>query len=132
MRSERLLETQYTSKPVAPGLNASSLVRGLRAAVAVHRFSSRRVFVFGALTLFGDGYVFPEIVWCSERYVALRDDEFLYAGGESSVEYAGGSGYRRLEKVFDQQVSQKKMRIWLLRTSRITSGVEAWASGDAT
>ena len=53
-------------------------------------------FFFGALTLFGDGYVFPEIVWCGERCDALCDDEFLYAGGEGCVEYAGGPGNRGL------------------------------------
>ena len=51
---------------------------------------------FGALTLLGDGYVFPEIVWCGERCDALCDDDFLYAGGEGGVKYAGGPGYRGL------------------------------------
>ena len=54
------------------------------------------LFFFGALTLFGDGYVFPEIVGCGERHDALCDDEFLYAGCESGVEYAGSPGDRGL------------------------------------
>jgi hypothetical protein len=48
--------------------------------------------------LFGDGYVFPEIIWRGERHYALCDDEFLYAGGNSSVEYAVGPGNGGLEK----------------------------------
>lgn len=52
-----------------------------------------------SLTHFGDGLVLSAIVQRSERYRAPRDDDFLDAGGESSVQYARGPSNGRLEKV---------------------------------
>ena len=58
-------------------------------------------------TGFGKGYVFPEITRRGERYNALCDDEFLDAGGESSVQYARGPNNGRLEKALDQLTVRK-------------------------
>jgi hypothetical protein len=80
------------------------------------------------LTFFGEGYFFPGII--CERYDALRDDKFLNAGGESSVEYACGPSNGPLEKHLINQLAENE--VWRLQTSRMTSGVPALGSGDAT
>ena len=53
----------------------------------------------GTLTRFSDGLVCPVIGHRGERCRALRDDKFLYASGESSVEYARGPSNCSLERI---------------------------------
>jgi hypothetical protein len=47
--------------------------------------------IFYRLTFLGDSYFFPEIASRDERSNACCDNDLLHAGGDSSIENAGGT-----------------------------------------